>query len=100
MVRHAGAAPALCLWKRRVLAVTPMTLCKWWLLPVSRRTPFVFSEVLIYLSYAAVVPPRGIAPRSIGYRPIALLLSYGGMKWSPDVVTLHGLPGVGRLLSF
>ena len=27
-----------------------------------------------------MVPPRGIAPRSIGYRPIALLLSYGGMK--------------------
>jgi hypothetical protein len=51
----------------------------WWLLPELRRTLFVFSEVLIYLSYAAVVPPRGIAPRSIGYRPIALLLSYGGM---------------------
>jgi len=28
MVRHAGAAPAPCLWKRRVLAVTPMTLLK------------------------------------------------------------------------
>jgi len=25
-----------------------------------------------------MVPPRGIAPRSIGYRPIALLLSDGG----------------------
>jgi len=30
-----------------------------------------------------VVPPHGSAPRSIGYRPIALLLSYGGMKFSP-----------------
>ncbi len=28
MVRHAGAAPALCLWKRRVLAFTPMTQMK------------------------------------------------------------------------
>jgi hypothetical protein len=73
---------------------------KWWLRSESRRTLLVFSEALICLSYAAVVPPRGIAPRSIGYRPIALLLSYGGMKWSPDVVTLHGLSGVGRLLSF
>src|SRR5687767_9541039 len=28
----------------------------------------------------AVVPPHGIAPRSIGYRPIALLLSYRGIE--------------------
>src|SRR5271155_947293 len=28
------------------------------------------------------VPPRGNAPRSTGYRPIALLLSYGGVKIS------------------
>ena len=55
MVRHAGAAPALCLWKRRVLAVTPMTQ-KWWLRPVSRRTLLGFSEALIYLSYTASGP--------------------------------------------
>ena len=74
---------------------------KWWLLPVSRRTPLVFSEVLIYLSYAAMVPPRGIAPRSLAYRARALLLSYGGIgKWSPDVVMLHSLPDVGRLFCF
>ena len=30
-----------------------------------------------------MVPPRGNAPRSIGYQPIALLLSYGGMKVAP-----------------
>lgn len=30
-------------------AITPMTQ-KWWLLPVSRRTPLGFSEVLIFLS--------------------------------------------------
>lgn len=30
------------------------------------------------------VPPRGDAPRSPGYRPGALLLSYGGERqWSP-----------------
>jgi hypothetical protein len=80
MVRHAGAAPAPAVWKTAVLAVTPMTPMKWWLRPVSRRTLLVFSEALIYLSYAAVVPPRGIAPRSLAYRARALLLSYGGMK--------------------
>ena len=74
---------------------------KWWLLPVLRRTPLGFSEVLIYLSYAAMVPPRGIAPRSLAYRARALLLSYGGIgKWSPDEVTLLGLPDVSRSFSF
>ena len=39
-------------------------------------------------------------PRSIGYRPIALFLSYGGIEeWSPDEVTLLGLPDVSRSLS-
>ena len=78
-MRHAGAAPALAVWKTAVLAVTPMTRM-WWLLPVSHRTPLGFSEVLIYLSYAAMVPPRGIAPRSLAYRARALLLSYGGIE--------------------
>jgi hypothetical protein len=63
-----------------VLAVyTNDALGKWWLHSVSRRTPLVFSEVLIYLSYTTVVPPRGIAPRSPAYQAGALLLSYGGM---------------------
>lgn len=42
-----------------------------------------------------MVPPRGNAPRSIDYRSIALLLSYGGEK-SPVKVTHPRLPGVGR----
>lgn len=67
----------------------------------------VFSEAQICLSYTArglsartaraiaLANSRGAqdagrrsdnSPRSIGYRPIALLLSYGGMKWSPDEV--------------
>ena len=61
-------------------SVTPMTREKWWLRSVSHRTLLVFSEALICLSYAAVVPLRGNAPRSIGYQPVALLLSYRGMK--------------------
>jgi hypothetical protein len=51
----------------------------WRLRPASHRTLLVFSEALIYLSYTALVPPRGIAPRSSAYRADALLLSYGGL---------------------
>ena len=99
-MRHAGAAPAPAVWKTAVLSATPMTR-KWWLRPVSRRTLLGFSEALIYLSYTAVVPPGGIAPRSLAYRARALLLSYGGIEeWSPDEVTLLGLPDVSRSLSF
>lgn len=50
-----------------------------------------------------MVPPRGIAPRSSGYRADALLLSYGGEKkanWSLDVVMLHGLSDVSRMFCF
>jgi hypothetical protein len=77
-------------------AATSMML-DWWLNSVSRRTLLGFSEALICLSYSAlkVVPPRGNAPRSIDYRSIALLLSYGGEK-SPVKVTHPRLPGVGR----
>ena len=70
MVRHAGAAPAPAVWKTAVLAVTPMTRMKWWLRPVSRRTLLVFSEALIYLSYAASGPSaryRAAVCRSGGY---------------------------------
>lgn len=42
-----------------------------------------------------VVPPRGNAPRSIDYRSIALLLSYGGEK-SPVKVTLPRVSDVSR----
>lgn len=66
---------------------------KWRLCPVLRRTLLVFSEALICLSYTAVVPPRGIAPRSSAYRAEALLLSYGGKgKWLPDVDSHHDVP--------
>ena len=51
--------------------------------------------------HSRMVPPRGIAPRSPAYRASALLLSYGGIEeWSPDEVTLLGLPDVSRPLSF
>lgn len=51
---------------------------KWRLHPVSRRTLPVFSGALICLSYTAVVPPHGFAPRSSAYKADALTLSYGG----------------------
>jgi hypothetical protein len=100
MVRHAGAAPAPAVWKTAVLAVTPMTR-KWWLRPVSRRTLLVFSEALIYLSYTASGP-------SARYRAAVSRLSGEGSafelrrneEWSPDEVTLLGLPDVSRPLSF
>jgi len=47
-----------------------------------------------------LVPPHGSAPRSVGYRPTALLLSYGGIEWSPDEVTLPGPPDVSRPLCY
>ncbi len=59
---------------------TSGAMLKWWLRPESRRTLLGFSEVLICLSYTAMVPLRGIAPRSSAYRADALLLSYGGME--------------------
>ena len=100
MVRHAGAAPALSAWKAGVLAVTPMTR-KWWLRPVSRRTLLVCSEALIYLSYTAIGP-------SARYCAAVSRLSGEGSafelrrneEWSPDEVTLLGLPDVSRLLYF
>ena len=50
---------------------------------VSRQRLLLFREALICLSYsgclrtAILVVPRGDAPRSSGYQPGALLLSYG-----------------------
>jgi hypothetical protein len=100
-MRHAGAAPARSTWKEGVLLLHQWRGMKWRLRPVSRRTLLGFSEALICLSYAAMVPPRGFAPRSAAYRAAALLLSYRGMKkWSPEEVTLPCLPDVGRRLCF
>jgi hypothetical protein len=55
---------------------------------VSRQPLLGFSEALIYLSYLGMVVPAGNAPASVGYRPTALLLSYGtnsnrGLKPNP-----------------
>ena len=44
-----------------------------------RRTLPAFNGPLICLSYTAVDPPRGIAPRSFAYRADTLLLSYREM---------------------
>src|SRR4051812_10712356 len=44
---------------------------------VSRQRLLGFSEALICLSYLGMVVPAGNAPASSGYRPGALLLSYG-----------------------
>lgn len=101
MVRHAGAAPAPAVWKTAVLAVTPMTRMKVVAASgIAPDSPRLQRGADLSQLHSQMVPPRGIAPRSIGYRPIALLLSYGGMKWSPDEVTLLGLPDVSRSLSF
>jgi len=74
MVRHAGAAPALCLWKRHVLAVTPMTLLK-------------------------VVAASGIAPDSPRLQRGANL-SQLRSQWSLRAVSRRGLSVIGRLLCF
>ena len=72
---------------------TIISRSEWWLRPASHRTLLVFSETLIYLSYTAVVPPRGFAPRSSAYRADALLLSYGGLgKWSRAPVPPRASP--------
>ena len=57
---------------------------KWSLELVARQPGRIFNPLLICLSHPAfyekMVPQRGDAPRSAGYRPAALLLSYRGMK--------------------
>jgi hypothetical protein len=65
--------------------VPPMTQKKNWPLDlVSHQDLLHFKETcrLSTLSSVSVrlVPPQGIAPRSAGYRPAALLLSYRGME--------------------
>ena len=65
-----------------MLAVTSMPR-NWSLEWVTRPPLRIFNPPLIYLSHPALdrlVPLRGDAPRSAGYRPAALLLSYRGMK--------------------
>lgn len=74
MVRHAGAAPALCLWKRRVLAVTPMMHVK-------------------------VVAASGIAPDSPRLQRGADL-SQLHSQWSLRAVSRRGLSLIGRGLCF
>ena len=102
MVRHAGAAPAPAVWKTAVLAVTPMT--QWKVVAafgIAPNSPRLQRGANLSQLRSQVVPPRGIAPRSLAYRARALLLSYGGIEeWSPDEVTLLGLPDVSRPFSF
>ena len=101
MVRHAGAAPAPAVWKTAVLAVTPMTLLK--VVAASGIAPD--SPRLQRGANLSQLHSRGPSAR---YRAAVSRLSGEGSafelrrneEWSPDVVTLHGLPGVGRLLSF
>ena len=81
-MRHVGAAPTRSVWKTDMLAVTSMPR-NWSLEWVVRPPLRIFNPPLIYLSHPALdkmVPLRGDAPRSAGYRPAALLLSYRGMK--------------------
>jgi len=79
MVRHAGAAPAPAVWKTAVLAVTPMTRMKMVAASgIAPDSPRLQRGANLSQLHSQMVPPRGIAPRSIGYRPIALLLSYRG----------------------
>ena len=75
-----GLAPTRLRWKdgpRELLCIHGRR--KWSPRLVSRQRLFGFSEALICLSYSGylkMVLPRGNAPRSVGYRPTALLLSY------------------------
>ena len=75
MVRHAGAAPALYLWKRLVLAVTPMTLV------------------------LKMVAASGIAPDSPRFRRGANL-SQLRSQWSLRAVSRRGLSLIGRGLCY
>ncbi len=77
MVRHAGAAPAPAVWKTAVLAVTPMALIEMVAASgIAPDSPRLQRGANLSQLHSLLVPPRGIAPRSIGYQPIALLLSY------------------------
>ncbi len=82
-LRHAGAAPAPADWKTAMLAVTPMTLLSSVKVVAAAGIAPAFPPLqgganLSQLN-SLVVPPQGNAPRSAGYRPAALLLSYGGI---------------------
>jgi hypothetical protein len=78
-IRHAGAAPAHAVWKTAMRAATSMTwelVAEFGIAPKS--PPLQGGANLSQLFSRKVVPPRGIAPRSVDYRSTALLLSYGG----------------------
>jgi hypothetical protein len=74
-LHHAGAAPALAVWKTAMRTATSMMLVDWWPNSELRRTLLGFSEALICLSYSAV-------------------------NWSLREVTLPGLSVIGRLLCY
>ena len=101
MVRHAGAAPAPAVWKTAVLAVTPMTLLK--MVAASGIAPD--SPRLQRGANLSQLRSRGPSAR---YCAAVSRLSGEGSafelrrneEWSPDEVTLLGLPDVSRSLSF
>ena len=100
MVRHAGAAPAPAVWKTAVLAVTPMTRMK--VVAASGIAPD--SPRLQRGANLSQLRSRGPSAR---YRAAVYRLSTDcsafelrRKEWSPDEVTLLGLPDVSRLLSF
>jgi hypothetical protein len=95
-LHHAGAAPARAVWKTAMRTDTSMMLemvAEFGIAPNSPRLQR--GANLSQLFSRKGVPPRGNAPRSIDYRSIALLLSYGGEK-SPVKVTLPRVSDVSR----
>ena len=101
MVRHAGAAPAPAVWKTAVLVVTPMTRMK--VVAASGIAPD--SPRLQRGANLSQLHSPGSSAR---YRAAVDRLSADcsafelrrNEEWSPDEVTLLGLPDVSRSLSF
>lgn len=78
-LHHAGAAPAHAVWKAAMRAATSMMLelvAEFGIAPNSPRLQR--GANLSQLFSRKGIPPRGIAPRSVGYRSTVLLLSYRG----------------------
>ena len=92
MVRYAGAAPALSVWKTDVLAVTPIPQLEF----------SVFRLAVLRLPDLKVAAGAGIAPACAAFQTAAHLSepSSDGWEWSFRVVSRHGLPVIGRRLCF
>ncbi len=81
-VRHAGAAPALCLWKRQVLSVTPMARMKvaaaLGVAPNSRR----LQRGANLSQRRSKLPFARYAPRFLAYREDSAFELRRNRKWS------------------